>query len=481
PNGYLHIGHAKSICLNFGIAEKYEGVCHLRFDDTNPAKEDMEYVRSIQADVTWLGYDPSEAVFFASDYYQRLYDYAVELVKLGLAYVDSVSDEEVRRLRGTVTEAGTPSPYRDRSVEENLDLFERMKAGEFDEGEHVLRAKIDLSSPNMKMRDPAIYRIKKAPHYRTGDTWCVYPLYDFTHGLSDSLEGITHSLCTLEFENNRELYDWFLDNLDVPCHPQQIEFARLSLSYTLMSKRKLLQLVEEEHVRGWDDPRMPTLAGLRRRGVTPESIRAFCDMIGVAKANSTVDVGKLDFCIRDDLNHRAPRAMAVIDPLEVVVTTYDEGESESFDAPSFPPDVGKPGTRKVPFARRLYIERDDFMEQPSKGFRRLSPGEEVRLRYAYVVRCDDVVKDDDGRVVRLMCSHDPQTRGATTPKNRKVKGTIHWVSADHAIDAEVRLYDRLFSTERPEGLDELNPASLTVVDDAKLEPSERRRKPLLGC
>lgn len=471
PNGYLHIGHAKSICLNFGIAEKYEGVCHLRFDDTNPAKEDMEYVRSIQADVTWLGYDPSEAVFFASDYYQRLYDYAVELVKLGLAYVDSVSDEEVRRLRGTVTEAGTPSPYRDRSVEENLDLFERMKAGEFDEGEHVLRAKIDLSSPNMKMRDPAIYRIKKAPHYRTGDTWCVYPLYDFTHGLSDSLEGITHSLCTLEFENNRELYDWFLDNLDVPCHPQQIEFARLSLSYTLMSKRKLLQLVEEEHVRGWDDPRMPTLAGLRRRGVTPESIRAFCDMIGVAKANSTVDVGKLDFCIRDDLNHRAPRAMAVIDPLEVVVTTYDEGESESFDAPSFPPDVGKPGTRKVPFARRLYIERDDFMEQPSKGFRRLSPGEEVRLRYAYVVRCDDVVKDDDGRVVRLMCSHDPQTRGATTPKNRKVKGTIHWVSADHAIDAEVRLYDRLFSTERPEGLDELNPASLTVVDDAKLEPS----------
>lgn len=471
PNGYLHIGHAKSICLNFGIAEKYGGVCHLRFDDTNPAKEDMEYVRSIRADVEWLGYDPGEAVFFASDYYPRLYDHAVELVTKGLAYVDSVSDEEVRRLRGSVTEPGKPSPYRDRSVEENLDLLARMKAGEFEEGEHVLRAKIDLSSPNMKMRDPAIYRIKKAPHYRTGDAWCIYPLYDFTHGLSDSFEGITHSLCTLEFENNRELYDWFLDNLDVPCHPQQIEFARLSLSYTLMSKRKLLQLVEDDHVRGWDDPRMPTLAGLRRRGVTPESIRAFCDMIGVAKANSTVDVGKLEFCIRDDLNHRAPRAMGVIDPIEVVVTNYPEGETEHFDAPSYPPDVGKPGSRQVPFSKRLYIERDDFMVEPSKGFRRLSPGEEVRLRYAYVVRCDEVVEDDEGRIVRLMCSYDPNTRGATTPKDRKVKGTIHWVSAEHAIDAEVRLYDRLFSSERPEDLDDLNPESLRVVGDAKLEPS----------
>ena len=473
PNGYLHIGHATTICLNYGIAEKYGGVCHLRFDDTNPAKEDMEYVRAIQRDVSWLGFDPGDAVFFASDYYQRLYDYAVELVNAGLAYVDSVSDEEVRRLRGTVTEPGKPSPYRDRSVAENLDLLERMKAGEFDEGEHVLRAKIDLSSPNMKMRDPAIYRIKKAPHYRTGDTWCIYPLYDFTHGLSDALEGITHSLCTLEFENNRELYDWFLDNLDVSCHPQQIEFARLALSYTLMSKRKLLQLVEEGHVRGWDDPRMPTLAGMRRRGITPESIRAFCDMIGVAKANSMVDVGKLEFCIRDDLNHRAPRAMGVIDPLEVVVTTYPEGETETFEAAAFPPDVGKPGTRRVPFSRTLYIERDDFMEEPSKGFRRLSPGEEVRLRHAYVIRCDEVEKDDDGRVVRLSCSHDPETRGATNPKDRKVKGTIHWVSAEHAIDVEVRLYDRLFSSERPEGPDDLNPKSLRVVADAKLEPSLR--------
>ncbi|HHH30844.1 MAG TPA: glutamine--tRNA ligase/YqeY domain fusion protein [Polyangiaceae bacterium] len=471
PNGYLHIGHAKSICLNFGIADKYGGVCHLRFDDTNPAKEDMEYVRSIQADVAWLGYDPGEAVFFASDYYQRLYDHAVELVNEGLAYVDSVSDDEMRRLRGTVTEPGTPSPYRDRSVEENLELLERMKAGEFEEGEHVLRAKIDLSSPNMKMRDPAIYRIKKAPHYRTGDAWCIYPLYDFTHCLSDSFEGITHSLCTLEFENNRELYDWFLDNLDVPCHPQQIEFARLSLSYTLMSKRKLLQLVEENHVRGWDDPRMPTLAGLRRRGVTPASIRAFCDMIGVAKANSTVDVGKLEYCIRDDLNHLAPRAMGVIDPLEVVVTNYPEGQTELFEAPSFPPDVGKPGSRQVPFSRRLFIDRDDFMEEPTKGFRRLSPGEEVRLRYAYVVRCDEVVKDDDGRVIRLVCSYDPDTRGATAPKDRKVKGTIHWVSAEHAVVAEVRLYDRLFSSERPEGLDDLNPESLRVVERAMLEPN----------
>jgi len=470
PNGYLHIGHAKSICLNFGIAEKYDGVCHLRFDDTNPAKEDEEYVRAIQDDVRWLGYEPGEAVFFASDYYQRLYDHAVELVRKGLAYVDSVSDEEVRRLRGTVTEPGEPSPYRDRSVDENLDLLERMKGGAFDEGEHVLRAKIDLSSPNMKMRDPAIYRIKKAKHYRTGEAWVIYPLYDFTHCLSDSFEGITHSICTLEFENNRELYDWFLDQLDVPCHPQQIEFARLSLSYTLMSKRKLLQLVEEGHVRGWDDPRMPTLAGLRRRGVTPASIRAFCDMIGVAKANSTVDVGKLEFCVRDDLNHLAPRVMGVVDPIEVVIENYPEGETESFDAPSFPHDVGKPGSRQVPFGRRLYIERSDFMKEPTKGFHRLSPGGEVRLRYAYVVRCDAVDENEAGEVIRLRCSYDPDTRGATTPKGRKVKGTIHWVSADHAIDAEVRLYDRLFASERPEDLTDLNPDSLKVVN-AKLEPS----------
>jgi glutaminyl-tRNA synthetase len=469
PNGFLHIGHAKSICLNFGIAQKYGGVCHLRFDDTNPDAEDEAYVAAIERDVRWLGFDYGDNRFFASDYYQRLYDYAVELVRAGKAYVDSVSEDEVRRLRGTVTEPGQPSPYRGRSAEENLALLEGMKAGNFDEGEHVLRAKIDLASPNMKMRDPAIYRIKKAPHYRVGNAWCIYPLYDFTHCISDAIEGITHSLCTLEFENNRELYDWILDNLSVPAHPQQIEFARLNLTYTLMSKRKLLTLVKDGHVHGWDDPRMPTLAGMRRRGVTAEAVVAFCDMIGVAKANSTVDVGKLEFCIRDDLNHRAPRAMGVLKPLEVIITSY-EG-SETFDAPSFPPDVGKPGQREVPFSKRLFIERDDFMLDPPKGYHRLAPGREVRLRYAYVIRCDEVIRDDAGEVVSLRCSHDPETRGATTPVGRKVKGTIHWVSAEHAIDGEVRVYDRLFGSERPEGLDDLNADSLQVIADAKLEPS----------
>ncbi|MCA9617784.1 MAG: glutamine--tRNA ligase/YqeY domain fusion protein, partial [Myxococcales bacterium] len=430
PNGYLHIGHAKSICLNFGIAQKYPGArCHLRFDDTNPAAEDVEYVDAIERDVRWLGFDYGEHRYFASDYFERLHDFAVELIESGKAYVDSVSDAEVKRLRGSVTEPGTPSPYRDRSVEENLDLFARMRAGEFAEGEHVLRAKIDLASPNMKMRDPAIYRIKKAHHHRTGDRWTIYPLYDFTHCLSDAIEGITHSICTLEFENNRELYDWVLDNVDAPCHPQQIEFARLNLSYTLMSKRKLLQLVTEGHVRGWDDPRMPTLAGLRRRGVTPEAIVAFCDMVGVAKANSLVDVGKLEYCIRNDLNPRAPRVMGVLRPLEVIVESYPEGQVEELDAASFPHDVGKEGSRKVPFSRRLFIEASDFDKDPPKGYYRLSPGAEVRLRYAYVVRCTGVEEDAEGRPVRLRCVHDPATRGAAAPEGRRVKGTIHWVSA----------------------------------------------------
>ncbi len=472
PNGFLHIGHAKAICVNFGLAKTYGGNCHLRFDDTNPTTEDRRFVDAIQKDVRWLGFDWEDKLFYASDYYEELYGYAVSLIEQGKAYVCSLSEEEVREYRGTITAAGKNSPYRDRSVEENLDLFARMRAGEFAEGKHVVRAKIDMAAANMKLRDPPIYRIKRAEHYRSGNAWCIYPLYDFAHVLSDAIEGITHSLCTLEFENNRDIYDWVLDNTETPCRPQQTEFARLNISYTMMSKRKLAQLVAENHVSGWDDPRMPTIAGLRRRGVTAKSIRAFCDMIGVAKNNSIVDIGKLEYCIREDLNHSSPRAMCVIDPIEVEITNYPTEKQETFEAPCLPTDVGGGSdTRQIPFARRLYIERSDFMETPPKGFYRLSPGAEVRLRYAYVIRCDEVIKDpDSGEVVSLRCSYDPDTRGATTPDGRKVKGTIHWLAVDTAVQCEVREYDRLFNTESPSSLDDLNPSSLRIYPGAFVEP-----------
>ena len=466
PNGYPHIGHAKSICLNFSLARRFGGRCHLRFDDTNPEKESMEYVEAMKRDIAWLGFDWGEHLYFASDYFEWLYERAVELIDKGLAYVDSLDEETMRAYRGTVTEPGRPSPHRDRSVEENLDLFRRMRAGEFDEGAHVLRAKIDMSAANMKMRDPALYRIKKAHHYRRGDDWVIYPLYDFTHCLSDAKEQITHSICTLEFENNREIYDWVLEHLDLPPYesgrrPHQYEFARLNLSHTLMSKRKLLALVEQGVVTGWDDPRMPTLSGMRRRGFTPASIRAFADMIGVAKNNSLVDLGKLEFCIREDLNDEAPRVMCVLKPLKVVIENYPEGETETFESPLFPPDVDKPGIRPVTFSRELYIERDDFMKDPPKKYYRLSPGAEVRLRYAYIVKCERVIENEAGEVVELRCSYDPDTKGGKS--TRKVRGTIHWVSASDAVDAEVRLYDRLFLAEQPADLDEVNPDSLKVV------------------
>jgi len=478
PNGYLHIGHAKSICLNFGVAgENPGGVCHLRFDDTNPEKEDVEYVDSIQADVRWLGFDWGDKLFYASDYFERLYDHAVELVRRGKAYVDSLSAEEIRAHRGTLTEPGRNSPDRGRPVEENLDLLARMRAGEFAEGIYVLRAKIDMASPNLNMRDPTIYRIRRASHHRTGDRWCIYPMYDFTHCLSDSYEGITHSLCTLEFEDHRPLYDWVLDELEVPCHPRQIEFARLNLTYTVLSKRKLLTLVRDGHVAGWDDPRMPTIAGLRRRGYSPESIRAFCDAIGIAKRDSTVDVAMLEHAVRDHLNRTAPRVMAVLRPLRVVIENYPEDLVEELDAVNNPEDPSA-GTRAVPFSRVLYIERDDFREDPPPKFFRLSPGREVRLRYAYFVRCTDVVKDASGEVVEVRCTYDPATRGGNPPDGRKVKATLHWVSAAHALDAEVRLYDRLFTVEDPDdvaaGTDftsNLNPDSLEVLSGCKLEPS----------
>jgi len=465
PNGYLHIGHAKSVCLNFGIAEQYGGTCNLRFDDTDPSGESMEYVESIKSDVRWLGFDWSDRLFYASDYFEQLYQYAVQLIKDGKAYVCSLDPEEIREYRGTLTNPGKDSPYRARSVEENLDLFKRMRAGEFEEGTHVLRAKIDMASPNMNMRDPTIYRIKKIPHYRTGDTWCIYPMYDFTHCLSDSIEGITHSICTLEFENNRPLYDWVLDQLKV-YHPQQIEFARLNLSYTVLSKRKLVELVEKGHVTGWDDPRMPTLAGLRRRGYTPEAIQHFCERIGVAKRDSIVDIELLEHCIREDLNQGAPRVMAVLRPLRLVIDNYPEGNVEKLDAPYHPqnPDMG---SREVPFSRVLCIERDDFREDPPKKFFRLAPGREVRLRYAYYVTCTEVVKDEQtGEVVEVHCTYDPKTRGGWSPDGRKVKGTIHWVSVAHSLPAEVRLYDRLFQVGNPSGEKDrdfmryLNPNSL---------------------
>ncbi len=483
PNGYLHIGHAKSICLNFGIAQEYGGLCNLRFDDTNPTKEDIEYVEAIKEDVRWLGYDWEDRLYYASDYFERLYDYAVELIKKGKAYVCDLSPEEIREYRGTLTEPGKESPYRNRSVEENLDLFKRMRAGEFPEGSRTLRAKIDMASPNLNMRDPVIYRIMHKEHHRTGNKWCIYPMYDFTHCLSDSIEGITHSLCTLEFEDHRPLYDWFLDQLEV-YHPQQIEFARLNLSHTVMSKRMLARLVQEGHVTGWDDPRMPTIAGIRRRGYTPEAIRDFCDRIGVAKRDSLVDIALLEHCIREDLNKRAPRVMGVIRPLKVVIENYPEGQEEELDAINNPEDPSM-GTRKIPFSRTLYIEQDDFMEDPPKKFYRLAPGREVRLRYAYFLKCVDVVKDPDtGKIVELRCTYDPATRGGNAPDGRKVKATLHWISAPHALEVEVRLYEHLFTKPDPTDVEEgktfrdyINPRSLQVLKPCFVEPSLARAEP----
>ncbi len=487
PNGYLHIGHAKSICLNFGVAAENEGVCNLRYDDTNPAKEDVEYVDSIKEDVRWLGFDWGDREFYASDYFDRLYDYAVRLVKDGKAYVDSLGADEIRQYRGTLTEPGKDSPYRNRSVEENLDLFERMKAGEFQDGTHVLRAKIDMTSGNINMRDPTLYRIRRVPHHRTGDEWLIYPMYDFTHALSDSIEGVTHSLCTLEFEDHRPLYDWTLDETNVECHPQQIEFARLNLSYTIMSKRKLLALVEGGFVSGWDDPRLPTIGGLRRRGYTPESIRDFCTRIGVAKKSSVVDMAQLEHAVREDLNKRAPRVMAVLRPLRIVLENYPEDQVEEMDAVNNPEDP-EVGTRKIPFSRVLYIEREDFKEDPPKKFFRLAPGREVRLRYAYLITCQSAVKDESGEIVELRCTYDPETRGGSAPDGRRVKGTLHWVSAAHAIPAEVRLYDRLFTVEDPGDVEEgedykssLNPKSLEILTGCQVEPSLANAKPGYRC
>ncbi len=475
PNGYLHIGHAKSICLNFGLAAKYNGLCNLRFDDTNPCKEELEYVESIMEDVRWLGFDWEDRLFYASDYFEQLYQWAVQLIRDGKAYVCDLTAEGTREYRGTLTQPGRNSPYRDRSVEENLDLFQRMRAGEFPDGSRTLRAKIDMAHPNLNMRDPVLYRILHAHHHRTGDQWCIYPMYDYTHGQSDSIEKITHSICTLEFENHRPLYDWFIRELGIYA-PQQIEFARLNLTYTVMSKRKLLELVKEGRVNGWDDPRMPTISGLRRRGYTPESIRLFCDRIGVAKFNSTIDVAVLENCVREHLNAVAPRAMAVLQPLRVVIEDYPEGQVEQLEAVNNPENPAA-GTRQVPFSRVVYIERDDFREDPPKQFHRLAPGREVRLRYAYVIQCREVIKDERGEIVELRCTHDPQTLGKQ-PEGRAVKGVIHWVSAPHAVRAEVRVYDRLFTTENPEdvapGQDykaNLNPNSLEVLRDCQVEPS----------
>ncbi len=475
PNGYLHIGHAKSICLNFGVAQEFGGLCNLRFDDTNPLKESIEYVRAIERDIRWLGFDWEDREYYASDYFEQLDHYAVQLIEKGKAYVCDLSPDEMREYRGTLTEPGRNSPYRDRSVEENLDLFERMRAGEFEEGARVLRAKIDMAHPNLLMRDPVMYRILHAEHHRTGDTWCIYPLYDFTHGLSDSIEGITHSLCTLEFENNRDLYDWFLDELGV-YHPQQIEFARLNLSYTVMSKRLLKQLVDEGHVRGWDDPRMPTLSGLRRRGYTPEAIRNLCDAVGVAKTNSTVDIELLEYHVRQDLNQRAPRVMAVLHPLRLVIDNYPDEQVEELDAENNPEDASA-GTRKIPFSKVLYVERDDFVEDPPRKWFRLAPGREVRLKHAYYVTCTGVVKDEEsGEVVELHCTYDPATRGGWSEDGRKVRGTLHWVSAAHALEAEVRLYDRLFTVPDPMGqegdfMSFVNPESLVTLTSCQVEPS----------
>jgi len=480
PNGYLHIGHAKSICLNFGLARDYKGKCNLRFDDTNPEKEEVEYVESIKEDIKWLGFDWEDREFYASDYFDRLYEYAVKLIKKGKAYVDSSSSEEIKNMRSNLIEPSKESPYRNRSVEENLNLFERMKNGEFKDGEHVLRAKIDLSSPNMNMRDPIMYRIRHAHHHRTGDKWCIYPMYDYAHGQSDSIEGITHSICTLEFENHRPLYDWFIDELEIH-HPQQIEFARLNLNYTIMSKRKLLQLVEEKYVSGWNDPRMPTLSAFRRRGFTPESIRNFAERVGVARRDNTIDVALLEHSVREDLNLRAKRVMAVLRPLKVVIINYPAEKVEELEAINNPEDASM-GTRKIPFSKIIYIEKDDFMENPSKKYFRLSPGNEVRLRYAYIIKCVDVLKDKNGELIELHCTFDPETKSGSG-NTRSVKGTIHWVSADHSIEAEVRLYDRLFIKEYPEEDKEIdfkeniNPKSLEIIKNCKLEPSLKNAKP----
>lgn len=484
PNGYLHIGHAKSICLNFGIAEKFGGKCNLRFDDTNPTKEEMEYVESIMKDVRWLGFDWEDRLFYASDYFEKLHDFAVKLIKEGKAYVDDQNSETISEQKGTPTRPGTESPYRNRTPEKNLDLFHRMTAGEFDEGSRVLRAKIDMASPNMHMRDPIIYRILKAHHHRTGDKWCVYPMYDFAHGQSDYWEGITHSVCTLEFEVHRPLYDWFIDQLmDSDYRPRQIEFARLNLTYTIMSKRRLLELVKEGHVNGWDDPRMPTISGLRRRGYTPESIRNFSDRIGVTKVDGMIDVSLLEYSVREHLNKTAQRVMGVLNPLKMVITNYPENQEEELEAVNNPEDESM-GTRKVPFSRELYIERDDFMEDPPRKFFRLAPGREVRLRYAYFVTCTDVIKDENGEITELHCTYDPASKGGNSPDGRKVKATLHWVSAKHAVKSEVRLYDRLFNDEDPAGHKDvdfkefLNPESLNILPDCYLEPFVKEAKPL---
>ena len=475
PNGYLHIGHAKAICLNFGIAEEYGGKCNLRFDDTNPEKEEQKYAEAIQEDVRWLGFDWEDRLFHASDYFESLFQYAVELIKMERAYVDSLSMEAIRARRGTLTEPGQDSPHRNRPVEENLDLFNRMKAGEFDEGDHVLRAKIDMGSPNLNMRDPVLYRIREADHYRTGAAWRIYPMYDFTHCLSDAIEGVTHSLCSLEFEDHRPLYDWFIDTLAPPARPRQYEFARLNLEHTVLSKRKLIELVRERRVKGWDDPRMPTLSGLRRRGFTPRSIREFCERIGVTKSDAYIDMAALEHVIREELDADAPRRMAVLRPLKVVIDNYPEDEEELLAAANHPQNGGL-GSRQVPFAQTLYIERDDFMEEPPRKFFRLAPGREVRLRYAYFITCNEVVKDaDTGEVIELRCSYDPATRGGNAPDGRKVKGTLHWVSAKHALRAEVRLYDRLFSVSNPERDGDdwkawLNPASVETLTNCFIEP-----------
>jgi len=474
PNGYLHIGHAKSICLNFGVAAETGGRCHLRFDDTNPAKEEQEYIDAIQEDVRWLGFDWDEHQYYASDNFDQLYAWAEHLISEGKAYVDELSADEMRDYRGTLTEPGKNSPHRDRPVEESLDLLRRMKAGEFEDGARVVRAKIDMAAGNMNLRDPAIYRIVHADHPRTGNAWCIYPTYDFAHGQSDAIETITHSLCTLEFEDHRPLYEWFVENLPVPSEPRQIEFARLNLTHTVLSKRLLMRLVTEGHVTGWDDPRMPTLSGLRRRGYPPEAIVDFCGRIGINKSNSTVEMAMLDACVREFLNKHALRRMAVLKPLKVVIENYPEGEAENLDAVNNPEDDGA-GSRKVPFSREFYIEQDDFMEDPPKKFFRLGPGREVRLRYAYFVTCTDVIKNDAGEVIELRCTYDPETRGGNAPDGRKVKGTLHWVSAEHAVDAEVRLYDHLFEAEEPgkdgDILDDLNPESLEVLTSCKLEPA----------
>ncbi|HYS54876.1 MAG TPA: glutamine--tRNA ligase/YqeY domain fusion protein [Thermoanaerobaculia bacterium] len=481
PNGYLHIGHAKSICLNFGIALEYGGHCNLRFDDTNPTKEEAEYAEAIQRDVKWLGFDWGENLYHASDYFGELYAWGEELIRAEKAYVDDLTADQIRAFRGTLTEPGKESPYRNRSADENLDLFRRMRAGEFADGTRVLRAKIDMGSPNVNMRDPVLYRIRHETHHRTGDAWPIYPMYDYAHPLSDAIEGITHSLCTLEFEDHRPLYDWLIENLPVPSRPRQYEFARLNLNYTVVSKRKLLRLVEEGHVRGWDDPRMPTIAGLRRRGYTPESIRNFADRVGVAKRENIIDVALLEFSVREDLNKTAPRVMGVLDPLRVVIENYPEGKTESFQTANNPEDPSG-GTRSVPFGRVLYIEREDFMEEPPKKFFRLAPGREVRLRSAYFITCTGVTKDRDGNIVELRAAYDPATRGGDAPDGRRPKATLHWVSAEHAIDCQVRLYDRLFRSENPEEsgdfLADLNPDSLEVVAHAKLEPGVRGAAPL---